>query len=114
MSRSMASLRRMPASSPSATMFTNRFSTWISTSTFGCRSMNAGSTRAATSATAGVGTESRTRPMTSPGRADTVLRDSRAWSTAAPAFSSRRCPASVSATVREVRVSKVTPRRASS
>ena len=95
-------------------MFTNRFSTWTSTSTFGYRSMNRGSSRARTSATADVGTESRTRPVTSPGRTDTVFRDSSAWSTAAPAFSSRRCPASVSATVRDVRVSSVTPRRASS
>jgi hypothetical protein len=52
--------------------------------------------------------------VTSPGRVDTVFSASRAWSTAAPEVSSSRCPVSVSATVREVRVSSVTPRRASS
>ncbi len=114
MSRSMASASRMPASSPSSTMSTKRFSTWISTSTFGWRSANRGSTRARTSSTAMAGTDSRTRPVTSPGRADTVFRDSSAWSTAAPAVSSRRRPASVSATLREVRPRSVTPRRASS
>ena len=63
---------------------------------------------------ASVGAESRTLPVTSPGFADTVRSDSSACSTAGPAFSSRRCPASVSATVREVRMSNVTPRRTSS
>ncbi len=48
------------------------------TSTFGYRSMNRGSSRARTSATADPGTESRTRPVTSPGRTDTVFRDSSA------------------------------------
>lgn len=114
MSRSMASMSRIPASSPSATAFTSRSSTRTSSSTFGYRSMNRGSTRARTSDTATVGTVSLTRPVTSPRLALTVFSDSSAWSTAGPAFSSRRCPASVSATLREVRASSVTPRRVSS
>lgn len=45
----MASISRIPASSPSATMFTNRSSTRMSSSTFGYRSMNRGSKRASKS-----------------------------------------------------------------
>src|SRR6266571_9401754 len=76
--------------------------------------MNRGSTSARMSETAAAGTESRTRPVTSPGWTDTVFSDSSACSTAGPACSSSRCPASVSATLREVRVKSDTPSRASS
>ena len=114
MSRSMDSVSRMPASSPSATMSTNRSSTGTSTSTFGYRVMNRGSTCARMSETDAAGTESRTLPVTSPGRTETVFSDSSACSTAGPACSSSLRPASVSATLREVRVKSDTPSRASS
>jgi hypothetical protein len=64
--------------------------------------------------TAPLGTVSRRRPVISPGRAVTVFSESSAWSIAGPAFSRRRWPASVSATLRDVRVSRATPSRSSS
>jgi len=114
MSRSMASTSRMPASNPPPTMSTSLSSTQTSSSTFGYRSTNRGSTRARISVTALLGTVSLTRPVTSPGRAVTVFSDWSACSTAGPAFSSRCCPASVSAMLRDVRVSSAMPRRSSS
>mgnify|MGYP001553466296 CR=1 FL=1 len=48
------------------------------------------------------------------GVAVTDFSDSSACSTAGPAVSRSRCPASVSATLRDVRVSNATPTRASS
>ena len=52
--------------------------------------------------------------MTSPARAETFLSDSSACSTAGPACSSSRWPASVGVTFRDVRDSNVTPSRVSS
>src|SRR5882672_7411762 len=114
MSRSRNSSRRTPASKPSATMSTRRLSTWTSTSTFGWRAMNRGSTGLMTKGTASAGTVIRICPVSSPSRADAALIASSAWLIAGPACSKRRLPAAVSATLRVVRESNVTPSFASS
>ena len=67
-----------------------------------------------TSGTAMPGTDSRRRPTTSPGRADTPLRASNTCPRLGPALSTRRRPASVSATLRVVRVRSTTRSCASS
>ncbi len=80
----------------------------------GCASTKPGTTFVSTCSAAIADTVMRMRPVTAPGVAVTDLSDSSAWSIAGPAWSNNRRPASVSATLRDVRCSSGTPTRSSS